>query len=112
MSGFGASASQKTIDVQAEIVADEVARASATDGVLDAPASPPVSDWKSIAEERKARAAEGEALGPLGKLFQMTGQKMVIDNAAEDATNSSSSSEVGVTVEGAAVQTKSSESQR
>ena len=80
------------------------------DSSVASPSSPPVSDWKSIAEERKARAAEGEALGPLGKLFQMTGQKMVIDNVAEDAEKSSSVE--GMATEGAEVETKSSESQR
>ena len=67
-----------------------------------------MNDWRNIAEERKARAAEGEALGPLGKLFQMTGQKMVIDDVTGEAnaSSSSSSSEEGM-VEGTAVETMS-----
>ena len=66
-----------------------------------------MNDWRNIAEERKARAAEGEALGPLGKLFQMTGQKMVIDDVTGEANASSSSSSEEGMVEGTAVETMS-----
>ena len=110
VAGFS-KASAKTIDVPAVVEADEVAAANAIDSSVDTPATPPVNDWRNIAEERKARAAEGEALGPLGKLFQMTGQKMVIENVVEDATSTSSSSEE-VAVEGAAVESASTDSQR